>query len=41
MIASMNSEKRGRTQNNFGDKKYKYYTQEYDEVILAEDLEVR
>ena len=26
-------------QNNFGDKKYKYYTQEYDEVIQAEDLE--
>ena len=37
--SSTNSEKRGRTQNNFGDKKYKYYTQEYDEVIQAEDLE--
>ena len=37
--SSTNSEKRGRTHNNFGDKKYKYYTQEYDEVIQAEDLE--
>ena len=28
-----------RAKNNFGDQKYKFYTQEFDEVITAEDLE--
>ena len=25
--------------NNFGDQKYKTYTKEFDEIIIAEDLE--
>ena len=33
------SENRLRSNNNFGDKKYKYYTKEFDETIFAEDLE--
>ena len=28
-----------RINNNFGDNKYKTYTEEYDEIIKAEDLE--
>ena len=36
---SNDSEKRMRAKNNFGDQKYKFYTQEFDEVITAEDLE--
>ena len=36
---SNDSEKRMRTKNNFGDQKYKFYTKEFDEVIVAEDLE--
>ena len=37
--ASNDSEKKMRTKNNFGDQKYKFYTQEFDEIIMAEDLE--
>ena len=37
--ASNNTEKRMRNKNNFGDQKYKYYTKEFDEVIIAEELE--
>ncbi len=37
--ASNDSEKRMRTKNNFGDQKYKFYTKEFDEIIVAEDLE--
>jgi len=37
--ASNDSEKRTRTKNNFGDQKYKFYTKEFDEVIVADDLE--
>ncbi len=33
------SEKRLRSSNNFGDKKYKFYTREFDEIIFAEELE--
>ncbi len=33
------TEKRARSKNNFGDKKYKFYTKEFDEIILAEELE--
>ena len=33
------SEKRMRTKNGFGDQKYKFYTKEFDEIIIAEDLE--
>ena len=36
---SNDSEKRMRTKNNFGDQKYKFYTNEFDEIIVAEDLE--
>ncbi len=36
---SNESEKRMRAKNNFGDEKYKYYTKEFDEIIVAEDLE--
>ena len=32
-------EKRKKNINNFGDKKYKTYTDEFDEVIKAEDIE--
>ena len=37
--SSNESEKKIRANNNFGDQKYKYYTKEFDEIILAEDLE--
>ncbi len=37
--SSNDSEKRMRTKNNFGDQKYKFYTKEFDEIIVAEDLE--
>ena len=37
--ASNDSEKKMRAKNNFGDQKYKFYTQEFDEIIMAEDLE--
>ena len=37
--ASNESEKRMRTKNNFGDQKYKFYTKEFDEIVVAEDLE--
>ena len=36
---SVNSDQRKKLKNNFGDKKYKHYTQEFDEIIKAEDLE--
>ena len=36
---SNDSEKRMRAKNNFGDQKYKFYTKEFDEIIIAEDLE--
>jgi len=36
---SNDSEKRTRAKNNFGDQKYKFYTKEFDEIILAEELE--
>jgi len=37
---SLNSPKRNREKSkNFGDEKYKYYTQEFDEIIPAEELE--
>ena len=36
---SNDSEKRMRAKNNFGDQKYKFYTKEFDEIIVAEDLE--
>ena len=36
---SNDTEKRARSKNNFGDKKYKFYTKEFDEIILAEELE--
>ena len=36
---SNDSEKRMRTTSNFGDKKYNFYTKEFDEIIVAEDLE--
>ena len=36
---SNDSEKRTRAKNNFGDQKYKFYTKEFDEIIIAEDLE--
>ena len=37
--ASNETEKRVRSKNNFGDQKYKSYTKEFDEIIIAEDLE--
>ncbi len=37
--ASNESEKRMRAKNNFGDQKYKFYTKEFDETIVAEELE--
>ena len=37
--ASNDSEKRMRAKNNFGDQKYKFYTKEFDETVVAEDLE--
>ncbi len=37
--ASNDSEKRMRTKNNFGDQKYRFYTKEFDEVVVADDLE--
>ena len=37
--ASNESEKSRRSKNKFGDQKYKFYTKEFDEVIIAEDLE--
>ena len=37
--ASNESEKRMRAKNSFGDQKYKFYTKEFDEIIVAEDLE--
>ena len=37
--SSNDSENRIRTKNNFGDQKYKFYTKEFDEIIVAEDLE--
>ena len=37
---SLNASNNGkRTNKNFGDSKYKTYTQEFDEIIAAEDLE--
>ena len=36
---SNDSEKRTRSKNNFGDQKYKFYTKEFDEIIIAEDIE--
>ena len=36
---SEESSQRSKTINNFGDVKYKTYTEEFDEVIKAEDLE--
>jgi cobaltochelatase CobT len=37
---SVNTPKnRERTNKNFGDSKYKFYTQEFDEIISAEELE--
>jgi len=37
---SVNAPKnRERTNKNFGDSKYKFYTQEFDEIISAEELE--
>jgi len=37
---SLNSPKNNREKSkNFGDSKYKYYTQEFDEIIKAEELE--
>ena len=36
---SNDSKKKMRSKNNFGDQKYKFYTKEYDEIIVAEDLE--
>ena len=37
---SLNSPKKNRENGkNFGDSKYKYYTQEFDEIIKAEELE--
>ena len=36
---SNDTEKRMRAKNTFGDQKYKYYTKEFDEIIVAEDLE--
>ena len=37
---SLNSPKSNRAKSkNFGDSKYKYYTQEFDEIINAEELE--
>ncbi len=36
---SSDAEKKHRGKNNFGDKKYKFYTKEYDEIVYAEDLE--
>ena len=38
-INQNDSEKRMRSKNNFGDQKYKFYTKEFDEIIIAEDLE--
>ena len=35
----MTLKKRIRGKNNFGDQKYKFYTKEFDEIIIAEDLE--
>ena len=35
----MKLKKRVRSKNNFGDQKYKSYTKEFDEIIIAEDLE--
>ncbi len=37
--SSNDSEKRMRAKNSFGDQKYKFYTKEFDEIIVAEDLE--
>ena len=37
--SSHDSQKRVRNKNNFGDQKYKTYTKEFDEIIIAEDLE--
>ena len=37
--SSNDSEKKMRAKNNFGDQKYKLYTKEFDEIIVAEDLE--
>ena len=37
--SSHDSQKRMRNINNFGDQKYKTYTKEFDEIIIAEDLE--
>ena len=36
---SEESSQRSKTINNFGDVKYKTYTEEFDEVVKAEDLE--
>ena len=33
------TQKRMRAKNGFGDQKYKFYTKEFDEIIIAEDLE--
>ena len=37
--ASNDSEKRMRPRSSFGDKQYKFYTKEFDEIIAADDLE--
>ena len=37
--ASNSTEKRRRKVNNFGDRKYKAYTEEFDEITKAENLE--
>jgi cobaltochelatase CobT len=37
--SSNNSEPRKKSINNFGDKKYTSYTEDFDEIIKAEDLE--
>ena len=31
----MTQKKRMRTKNNFGDQKYKFYTKEFDEIVLC------
>ena len=36
---SNNSERSSRPNNNYGDQKYRFYTREFDEIIVAEDLE--
>ena len=33
------NQKKNENKNNFGDQKYKFYTKEFDEIVVAEDLE--